>query len=120
MSDNAVRRTEPLDSALLLILNLVVLLLVTVIPDGDLATSRNAAVLTGAAAVLISISSPAAASAVVTFFVLFIVTYGQSAPASRFVRVLQAPSDNHIALAIAVAALLVGSGLLARPRWSRT
>lgn len=120
LSDNAVRRTEPLDSALLLILNLVVLLLVTVIPDGDLATSRNAAVLTGAAAVLISISSPAAASAVVTFFVLFIVTYGQSAPASRFVRVLQAPSDNHIALAIAVAALLVGSGLLARPRWSRT
>lgn len=119
LSDSSVRRTELLDSALLLFLNAVVLLLVTVIPDGHLATSRNAAVLTGAAAVLVSIGSPAAASAALTFVVLFIVTYGQSAPASRFVRVLQAPSDNHIALAIAVAALVAGSGLLARSPWSR-
>lgn len=120
LSDNAFRRTEALDSALLLILNLLVLVLVTVLPHGDPATSRNTALLTGAAAVIISLSSPAAASAAITFVVLFIVTYGQSAPGSRFVRVLQAPPSELIPVAVAAVLLTVGALSLLKPAQERT
>lgn len=115
LSDNALRRTEALDAALLLILNLVVLLLVTALPNGDLATSRNTALLTGAASVIVSFGSPASASAAITFMVLFIVTYGQSAPGSRFVRVLQAPPADLIPVAVAAVLLTVGALSLLKP-----
>lgn len=120
LSDHALRRTEALDSAILLILNLIVLLLVTVLPNGDPATSRNTALLTGATSVIISLSSPAAASAAITFTVLFIVTYGQSAPGSRFVRVLQAPPSELIPVAVAAVLLTVGALSLLKPSQEST
>lgn len=115
LSDNAVRRTEVLDSATLLLLNLAVLLLVTTIPNADSTTIRNTALLTGMTAIAVSLTSPAAASAALTFLVLFIVTYGQSAPGSRFVRVLQAPAADQISLATAAVVLTAGGSLLLRP-----
>ncbi len=116
LSDYAVRRTGFWDVAVLVATDAIVLGLSIAIPHGDLATARNAILLTGASTLVTCIGGPAAAAATVTVTVLFVVTYGASAPGSRFVRILQAQESDTwpilLAAALTIAAITALTGAI--------
>lgn len=118
LTENAVRHTGWLDAALLLVVEGVVVVLTFVVPAGDWTVVRNVLVLSGLSALGTSLLSPASGAAAVTILVLFVVTYGTSAPGARFVRILQAPPTAPWPLALAVAVAATAAVVLAVSRSS--